>query len=396
MNISVIVSEYNPFHNGHKYHIEKTREKGSTHIISIMTGNFTQRGTPSIISKNAKAKAALLNGCDLIIELPLNYAISSAEKFALGAIYIANSIRCVNTLSFGCECNNIDLLKYAADISTNGDTIQSLKDSLKTGQSYAKSYYNSINKHNKKIANLFSSPNNILAIEYLKALKVTKSNITPMAIKRVGSVHDSLECIGSFPSSSMIRNLIYKNEYKFSELMPESSYKILMDEIKQLYAPANINLAQRAILARLRMMNQSDLASISNISEGLENRILKSIKTSTSLNELYFNIKTKRYPLSRIRRCVLAAFLGIDKSIDSLSPQYIKVIGFNKKGLDILKLIKERSLLPIVTKYSDILKLNKQAKSIWELESRAFDLYNLMLPEILECNFEYHSKIIKV
>lgn len=394
MNVSAIISEYNPFHNGHAYHIKKTRDFGATHIIAIMSGNFVQRGDFAIISKLERTKMALLSGVDLVIELPVIWAISSAEFFANAAVKIANSLGCVDTLSFGSECNNIELLKKLSIILERKEIKSLILEELKKGVSFPKARENVI-KHiyGDELSDILRYPNNILAIEYIKSLNKINSNINPLTIKRTGSGHDKKLIKDSISSASYIRELIYNNK-KYSGLMPKSAAEIIQKNIQDFKAPANIHSVETAILSKLRTMNIKDLSNICDVSEGLENRIYRSIKNATSLDELYSLVKTKRYPLSRIRRIILNAFLGITKQDISSDIPYIRILGFNENGKQLLKAIKEHSKLPIITKGADILNLDKSAQHIFRLEQMSTDLYNLATPRIQKCGLDISQKIV--
>ncbi len=398
MNVSAIISEYNPFHNGHAYHIKETRKHGATHVIAIMSGNFVQRGDLAIISKHERAKMALLSGVDLVVEIPVVWSIASAEFFASAAVKIADSLGCVNTLSFGCESAEIHLLKKAAEIICDNNIKLEILKELKNGVSFPKARENVVRqfteeRENSKLSDIFKSPNNILAIEYIKSLNNIKSNIKPIAIKRIGSSHDENHINSYLPSASYVRQLIYNNE-DFSELVPRSVFKIINENIQEQKAPANIYSIQTAILAKLRKTKKEELKNICDVSEGLENRIFKSIRLSTSLEELYSLIKTKRYTLSRIRRIILFAFLGINREDVYSSPPYIRILGFNNRGKHLLKELKNNSKLPIITKKSDVNSLNKNAKKIFDLEQVSSDLYNLSTPHIQKCGLDISQKIV--
>ena len=397
MNVSAIISEYNPFHNGHAYHIKETRKHGATHVIALMSGNFVQRGDLAIISKHERAKMALLSGVDLVVEIPVVWSIASAEFFASAAVKIADSLGCVNTLSFGCESAEIHLLKKAAEIICDNNIKLEILKELKNGVSFPKARENVVRQFfggvNSRLSDIFRSPNNILAIEYIKSLNNIRSNIKPIAIKRIGSSHDENHINSHLPSASYVRQLIYNNE-DFSELVPRPVFKIINENIQEQKAPANIYSIQTAILAKLRKTKKEELKNICDVSEGLENRIFKSIRLSTSLEELYSLIKTKRYTLSRIRRIILFAFLGINREDVYSSPPYIRILGFNNRGKHLLKELKNNSKLPIITKKSDVNSLNKNAKKIFDLEQVSSDLYNLSTPHIQKCGLDISQKIV--
>lgn len=399
MVISAIICEYNPFHNGHKYQIAQTYKNGATHIVAIMSGNFTQRGTPSIISKHAKTEIALKNGCDLVLEIPTPYVISNAEKFAFGAIFILNAMGCINFLSFGCENNNINDLQKIADISDSDKVIFLTKKYLKKGISFVAARCNAIKEiYDENFARIISLPNNILAIEYIKNLKKLNSNIKTLALLRKSCNHNGNFTADNYANSSLLRKMIFENDNNFKKFVPKNIYESLKKEIKNASAPASLLNCERAILSKLRCMEAKDFLQIADVSEGLENKIYKAIQNSTSLTEVYNKIKTKRYTNARIQRIITSSFLEINKDFFNFFPPYIKILGFNQKGKEILTTLKQTSKLPIVTKFSDMKKLknNPNAIKLFNLESRVYDLYNLMLPKVQKCAFESKTKIIKI
>ena len=396
MNIGAIVSEYNPFHNGHKYHLEQTRNIGVTHLIAIMSGNFIQRGSASMFSKYTKAKMALVSGIDLVIELPVIWSTASAEKFAYGAITLANALGCINYLSFGSECGDIDKLKKIASIISNNTISDELKKNLNCGFNFAKSIQNALNNTQvPELANILNFPNNILGIEYIKSLYKTNSNISPITIKRKYSHHNSKNLSGKFASASAIREqiLLYKNINSF---VPNEVNNIIQEEINKGYAPANILNAERAIISKLRCMTKDRLKLLPNVNEGLENRLYNAIHLSTSIDELYNMVKTKRYHHSRIRRIILHAFLEIYNHLYYMPMPYIRILGFNNKGKEILKFAKQTATLPIITKSAQISSLNNDANNLFKLECLATDLYNILTPKILPCGQEMTNKIVIV
>lgn len=396
MNVSVIISEYNPFHRGHEYLIKRAKDSGATHIIAIMSGNFVQRGDLAITSKYDRTKMALLSGVDLVIELPVIWALSSAEYFSDASIKIANSLGCINTLSFGSECGDIDSLKNLAEILNYNNVKAKIQEKMSSGINYPKARETTIEHlYGDKLSNILKSPNNILALEYLKSLNKLNSKIKPFTIARKGNNHDETILDSNFPSASYIRNLIYNNK-DYSNLLPKASSKILKENINNFKAPANIYSIQAAILSKLRTMNKNDLYNICDVSEGLENRIYKSIKVSKSLNELYASIKTKRYTLSKIRRIILCSYLGITKKDLKRDIPYIRILGFNSSKTELLKNIKKNSSLPIITKKSDVDNLNSNSKHIFNLEVVSTDLYNLSTPQIQKCGLDISQKMIIV
>lgn len=396
MNVSAIISEYNPMHKGHSYQINKIKNSNDSLVISILGSNFVQRGDLAIMSKSARTKAALSAGADLVIELPVIWSCASAEKFAFGATFIADSMGCINSLNFGSESGNINELKNAALSIDSYETMELTRKLMKTGITFAKARQDAVlDIYGNGTATLLKKPNNILAIEYIRSLNKLKSNIVPETIKRFGAGHDSDVIKDGFCSASYIRKLIMNNDNKFYNYLSEDVANIIKEEIKAKAFPASIKKLETAILYKLRSMSREEILNLPDISEGLQNRIYSAIKTSTSLEELREKIKSKRYTMSRINRIIISAFLGITKEISEYSPQYIRILGFNNNGLKILKEAKYSCKLPIVTKYSDIKNLNYKANRIFDIESISSDLYYLSTPDIKVCDYEKTFKIIK-
>lgn len=390
-----IIAEFNPFHNGHELLIKKVRDAGFSHIAVVMSGNFTQRGEPALMLKSARARAALLCGADLVLELPTPFAVSSAEKFAYGAAGILNALGCVDSLCFGSECGDIELLKHCAEKLNEADTAGELSDELKRGVSYPKARANVLARANvprNDIAAVLDNPNDTLAVEYIKALKNLDSSITPFAVKRMGARHDGAPSLyGDTPisSASALRSIITAgNVWRAKKYMPSRAFMVLAEEIANLRAPFQVPLAEPLILAKLRTMSADDFIRITDVSEGLENRIYKASRMACSLNELYFAIKSKRYTLARIRRIVLRAFLDIDSSYTRSGPPYIRVLGFNNRGRELLKAAKKSAALPIISRFADAAKLSPEARRFYDLECKATDLYMLCVPKIQPCGFE--------
>lgn len=391
MKISGIVSEYNPFHNGHKYHIKKTRENGATHIVAVMSGNFVQRGECAVFEKRSRAACALANGVDLVLELPVAFACAAAQTFARGAVFILDSLGCVDELSFGSECADIHAL---AEVSENigTDTIQeALRIGLDAGMTFAAAREAAVRYVLGEKADILKSPNDTLAVEYICAIKKLNSSIEPFAVKREGAKHDSKSQESCFCSASLIREQILSGKID-SALMP--STEILMDEIINGRAPVDFYKLEKAILFRLRTMSAQEIAQAPDISEGIENRIFNAVRSSSSLEELYAMSKTKRYSHARIRRIVLHSFLGIKALDNSGNPPYIRVLGMNQRGTEILREARSKASLPIIMRAGDAEKLDYRARRTFELECRAADIFTLAMPKPLPCATEQTGNVI--
>ncbi|MDP4153045.1 MAG: nucleotidyltransferase family protein [Bacillota bacterium] len=389
MKISAVICEYNPFHSGHAYHIQKTRENGATHIISLMSGNYVQRGDIAVFDKWTRAKLAVYGGADLVLELPTPYAMASAETFARGAVTLLNNLNCVDELSFGSEIGNLTMLKLIADLSETPVLSKAIRGFLDEGASFPKAVSRAYEKTmGHELSDVLNTPNNVLAVEYIKALKKIKSKIQPFTIQRIGSGHhDPIEKEG-YVSASFMRDEIKGG--RFDELrsyMTDRQFELLKNEIEAGRAPYLLEWMNKAILAKLRTMSDYDFQKLPDLSEGIEQRLMNFIKQCVSVEEICMSVKTKRYPLSRIRRLVISAFLGLSKKFSIQSAPYARVLAMNNKGREILSSIK--SSIPILTKPADVNEMCMEAQMLFEFESHATDLYVLASPYIQRCGLEY-------
>ena len=343
MKITGIIAEYNPFHNGHKYQIGEAK-KFSDAVVVIMSGSFVQRGSIAITDKWTRAKIAAENGADLVLELPVIYSLNTAQRFAKGAVEILEKTNVINYLCFGSESGNVDELTKAAELIINEPAYVSekIRKFIGEGISYPaarqKAFRGLIDEE------ILSSPNNILALEYIKALIEIKSSIEPVTVKRYGTDYHDEFAKNGIASASAIRNMI-KNQENVNDLIPDDSFEIY-DE----------NRLNTALIAHLRMMSEYELSCINDVNEGLENRIKKALAQSLTIEELCENIKTKRYPMSKIRRIAFSSLLGITKQIAECDVNYIRVLAMNSTGAKILKEIKNKSTLDIITKTADYQK----------------------------------------
>ena len=337
-----IIAEYNPFHNGHLYHLQESKKQtGSTYTVAIMSGNFTQRGSTSIIDKWSKAEIALYCGIDLVIELPVLYSISSAENFADGAIKILDSLKVVDYLSFGTETADIPILQQIAKVLyTEPRQYKTLlSHELRKGLSFPKARENALMMYLndiRRFTNVISSPNNILGIEYLKALMKYKSNMQPVAIHRSSVGYNDLEYTDNMASSTAIRNIIKNNGFDaLRNVIPEPSYSILMKNIQHGHIVPDLSTFEKEIIYNLRKMDVSEIAGLPDVSEGLEFALKNAANSCNTLNEFLNIIKSKRYTSTRIQRILVYSLLGITKKDMELSKKvtpYVRVLATNKRG----------------------------------------------------------------
>lgn len=403
-----IIAEYNPFHNGHKYHLEKSKQEShADYVINVISGNFVQRGNVSLIDKWSKANMALSNGADLVIELPTIYSISSAENFAYGAVKILDSLKIVDYISFGSESCNIDVLEKCADVlyKQPSEFVSLLKHELSMGLSFPKARENALLMYLndiRKYANILSSPNNILAIEYMKALKKLKSPIKPIAIKRINVGYNDLGTKNNFASATAIREKIINNTPAgLSKLMPPNSYRILYNSIQKGHYVKDITEFEKEILYTLRKMTLKEIANLPDVSEGLEHNIKNAANSCNTIAEFMNIIKTKRYTNTRIQRILLYALLGITKNDmkESFKTQpYIRVLGFNDKGKELLSAISRSnpnlSIVTSVKKYIDS-NPNKTLLNMLNTDINATNIYTLGYEKDSWSNLDFtHNMII--
>ena len=367
-----IICEYNPLHKGHQWHIEETRRiiGGEAAVICVMSGNFVQRGDFAIFNKHARAKMAICGGADLVIELPAAYTLQSAEGFARAGVYILDRLGICDYLSFGSEAGDIEVINDAA-LAISSEKAQLLtREWLEKGISYASAQQKAADAILGKRADVFSSPNNVLGIEYIKALKRYDSNIQPITVKRTGGDHDS----DTGYSASALRKSFLSGSLP-AALMPETALAISKEEIEAGRSPVSMKRAELAILFRLRSMK--DFTDVPGISEGLESRFMRYAKRGSSVASILSGVKTKRYTMSRLRRMLVNASLGIRVDDTKDDPPYARVLAMNSTGKNLLAKARKKTKLPIITKPASVYGLNEAAVKLFELEAAATDLYVL-------------------
>lgn len=394
MKIYGIVAEYNPFHNGHFYQIKAARKLGITHIAAVMSGNFVQRGDVAILDKFTRARLAVAGGVDLVLELPVRFALSSAEGFSRGALSVLDGLGCVEGIAFGSECSDADLLKKAAAVSAALSNTAELRELLKSGKSYPSAIELLAGKAaDGRTAEVLSTPNNLLAVEYIKAINHLGTDFDILPILRKGAVHDGNEAEGGFASASRIRQGILSGE-DMSALLP----KFTQEALSKAFAEgrlADMQRLERVILSSVRSMTASDFLDLSDVGQGLENRLLSSAKSANSLEELLFMAKTKRYPMAKLRRIVLSALIGIKRVGGEAVAPYARVLALNERGCEILKIARETAKIPIEMSLAKLLQIGGSAAEFAKTEVRAGDIYALAAEKIQPCGLDYRAKIQK-
>lgn len=374
MKTAAVICEYNPFHNGHKYQLDTARKMtGCDGVVALMSGSFVQRGDFAIYPKEVRAEAALKNGADLVIENPAVFTLRSAEGYADAAIYTLSKFNCIEYLFFGAECKELEKLETIAELFVcETDEFKAvLATELSKGLAFATARSRAAARMlGAWVNDVLKEPNNLLAIEYLKAIKRQNSSLKPVLIQRKGVGHNSGVANGEYASASFIREELLKQN-NLSTLVPRSAFECYKN------VPVfNSDAAEKAIISALSLMPPEIIVKAPDISEGLENKIKTEVMKNNSLDGLISAVKSKRYAYSRIKRALLCAYLKIDESDAKMVPQYIKPLMFNQAGQSILSSARKKAELPLAKSASPILK-NEKAMQIWKRELEFERVYRL-------------------
>jgi len=394
-----IVVEYNPLHNGHLYHLEKTRElvPGAS-IVCVMSGNWTQRGEPAIISKWARARAALYAGVDMVLELPVVFSLQSAEGFASGAVRTLAATGVLDTLCFGSEAGDIVPLQEAAEYldSPPPQLREELYKALKKGLSYPAALHLALQTvarsgsalpFSPSYAENIFTPNNILALEYLKALKRIPYPITPLTIRREGAQFHDEKWKGNIASATAVRKAILEKSLPaVQKVVPPYSLEIMAEEFEAGRGPVTSASYEKMILSLIRRFSTEEIAETPEVIEGMEYRIKRS-GIKENLEALLRSLKTKRYTRTRLQRIMFYLLLSLKKKdleyYNRAGPHYLRVLGFTDRGEKLLKKFKKQGSLPIVTRPAPYLKDSLSPPGgvrMMESEILATDLYVLGFP----------------
>ncbi len=377
MKICATIAEFNPFHNGHNYLIHSQRGSFDA-VIAVMSGSFVQRGAPAIYDKFSRSRAAVMNGCDLVIELPIIYSLAPAEFFSLGAVRLLNACSVVDSLIFGSECGEIAPLKKLAELSDCEDDEfkASLKEKLAAGLPYPKAKALCMEERGAD-GEILSKPNNILAVEYLRALAKTNSSITPLTSKRYGAEHDSNIASNSIASASHIRTLIEKGSFT-QNFMPPFPYP----------APVFEKQFNDIIIYALRRASREDFERIGNCSPALASRFM-SARSETDCDSVIRAVKSKNFTEGRIRRVLWNLILN--NTFDfTAPPEYIRVLAQNERGSAVLAEMKSRASLPVILKSAEL-----KENAVFNLESKATDIYNIVRKIPSGADFRHSPIVIK-
>lgn len=380
MTVCGIVAEYNPFHAGHAHHIAETRRVlgADAAVVCAMSGNFVQRGDLAVMEKYARAEAAVRCGADLVLETPLAACLSSAEGFARGAVSLLDALGCVSHLSFGAEQADLALLQQAAALSRGQG--EALRQGLAAGLPYAAAMQQAVSAADAEAGALLASPNNTLGVEYLRALAAHGSRMQPLAIERKGGAHDSDTPADGLPSASYLRGLLAGgNTEACRPLMPEASFAVLEREIQSGAAPVTRSAVDLALLAHLRRLDAAALIPFCSGDKGLAHRLADAVRDNTSFSAVCTAAQTRRYPLARVRRVLLRAWLDLPQSV-SPEPVYVRVLAIGRQGRALLRRMKDTCTLPVIIKPVTERSLPENLQPALARDALADDLYALAYP----------------
>lgn len=391
MKISAIICELNPLHSGHQalFSHAKSRFDG---LVCILSGNYVQRGEPAILDKWARTRLALSAGADLVLELPLPWAMAGAERFAAGGVALARSLGAVDTLLFGSEKEDLKALWDLATLLDSPAFPQALEATDPTLPFAQRRQQAAAQLIGEETASLLERPNCILGVEYVKALRRQGGGMDVEVFPRLGAGHDVPDRQGVLLSASHARKLLVQGT-DLTGRLPEATLAAWQVLLEKGQCPASLGRLERAILCKLRSLTVEEFALLPDISEGLEYRLYKAARQAGGLEEFWDLVKSKRYPLARIRRLTMAAFLGLSGNLPEL-PCYLRVLGMTPTGQRILK--QAQPTLPIAIRPGDFQRLGGEALSLFEREAHADDLYGLSLPSPTPCGRDYTERLLKI
>lgn len=414
MSVVGFITEYNPFHYGHKYHLEQSKKQTNAKFsIAVMSGSFLQRGEPSFIDKWTKARMAIDNGVDLILELPFIFSSQSAELFAYGGVKLMDSLNIVDYLAFGSETGELEPLKKVSEILSNEPEYyrERLKYHLYNGLSYSVSRSNALEEYmnisskdnNYDYKEILKKSNNILGIEYLKALIKVNSPIEPIVIKRSGNEYNDISLSNGFASATAIRHQIRTGDITYVQnLVPAETYYRLEEYLKKYGEFNTLENYNDILLYLIRTIDKNKLKKLMDIENGLENRIISQGCKNNNIIEIIDSVVTKRYPRTRIQRLLIHLLNQLDGStfreLYTSYPSYIRVLGANKNGLILLNRIKEESSIPIITKFADYkVHKDKDLERILSFDKKATDIFFMGISgsKVLANMDYYNSPYIK-
>ena len=377
MNVIGVVGEFNPFHLGHFEHFNKSRELlgEDSAIVCVMSGDFVQRGGPACFDKHVRAEMAALAGADLVFELPLPWCTASAERFAQGAVGLLDGLGVVTHLSFGSEAGSLAPLTALALAASEPENIERIKAQMEDGMPFAAAREKVLHADLGEQARLLESPNNILAVEYLKAIFAMHSPLVPVTTVRRESQHDQFSG-GKIRSAGQLRTMLESGQ-DIAPFVPAAVMKPMARAMGEGRGPVTMERLELPLMARLRMLGQEDFCALPDATEGLGNRLYKAVSTEGSVMGVLSAVKTKRYPLSRLRRMAVCAALGVRADMWGQTPPYTRLLASTERGRTLLRRAVREGRIPIVNKPAGAKTLTGPAAEIFTLTAAARDFYVL-------------------
>jgi predicted nucleotidyltransferase len=395
MKVLGLITEYNPFHNGHLYHLrESKRISGASHTVAVMSGHFLQRGEPAIADKWTRAAMAVASGVDLVLELPVIYACSSADHFARGSILLLDQLGCVTDICFGSENGRLDHMDRISDViaEPSPDYIILLKKELSKGLSFAAAQQVAVmqvleqTSPDDQLKSVFGQPNNLLGIAYLTHLKNINSRMTAHTIQRVGAGYHDEKLHQKISSATGIRHQIKKSGDMDSVRcnIPDPAYQIMRRGISDNGGPVFISDFEPALMTLLKRAHEQELASLPHVTEGLENRIMRCIGKTGTLDDFFMCVKNKRVPYTRLQRMAMHLLLNIDVSMaykwyNHLKPPYARILAFNHQGRSLIRHCREYAKIPFISKTAAFHSDDPLLNEMLMLDYRASRVYGTVL-----------------
>ncbi len=382
MRVVGIIAEYNPLHNGHIYHMEESKKQaGSEFCVVAMSGNFVQRGEPACTDKFTRAEWAVMGGADLVVEIPTVFAVSSAERFAEGAVKTLAATGVVTDLAFGVETDDVNALYHMADILEREPPNLKiyLMHHLKQGKSYPRAQYDALSDYGipeDELA-ILQEPNNILAVEYLKALNRFAPEIRPLPIRRIGNKYNSTVLTGALSSATAIREALKNGDESVYEAMPMSVGAAMRFDSQ---FPVTFDRFGAMLLYRLRSMTPDELRALPEVSEGFEQVLFRAAREAVDLPSLLDAIKSKRYTLARCKRILVSALLHIPAGVadalgGNIDNMYLHVLGLKRMGRGLLAAMASHAAAPVILRHSDVQNCTDVARASLAIDALSTDLY---------------------
>ena len=393
---AAVIAEFNPFHRGHAYLLRRCREMGAYCVLAVMSGNYVQRGGPAIFERALRTRAALLCGADLVVELPLPFAMATAERFAHGAVSLLKGLGMDQRdwLVFGSEAGSMEELRRATGHCTAAESSPLFRHFLEEGDSFAAARQQAVETLFPASGELLRRPNNALGVEYLRKLEQLECPMIPYTIPRRGADHHSRTPREGFASASLLRRRLLEGKWEEAAgFFPEKAAEIFQEGLLQTAIP---ELGERAVLCRLRTLERESLSRLPDCSEGIENRLWKSIRQACTFQELCDMIKTKRYSMARVRRLVYSAFLQLDGELCREAVPYCRLLGFTQRGEVLLVRWKGEAGIPVSHSLKRLEESGELCRRFAQAEAAADDLYSIFQPNPRPCGAAYTTPVVRV